>query len=215
MSPRQRDPKQVRWTPKPQYLTRTFCCPPAASCAGRRAAWWRHWRGRATPEPWRCRLRERARRWYPFLSVYFYINLPSTLISASLSDTFPPFRRAPLRARRCSRCSERNVRFDRHRWLISRARLGLSCRWRPKELHAASDNLGALTLAAIVLGLVLPGTKPPFDIRLAPFLEIFLANFCKPPESDYVVPFHSLLLLFLFVGLRLVGRYRETDHRLP
>jgi hypothetical protein len=37
--------------------------PPAASCAGRRRVWWRRWRGRATPAPWRCRPHARARSW--------------------------------------------------------------------------------------------------------------------------------------------------------
>jgi len=42
---------------------KTSDCLPAATCGDRRCGWWRCWRGRVTPAPWRCRPGGRARWW--------------------------------------------------------------------------------------------------------------------------------------------------------
>ena len=72
-------------------------------------------------------------------------------------------------------------------------------------MHPAGDDLGALTLAAVILRFVLASPKPPLDIHLSTLLEVLMAGFCQFPERNNLVPFDALLLLAFLVGEGLVG----------
>jgi hypothetical protein len=99
--------------------------------------------------------------------------------------------------------------FGRRRFLglTAGGRLGS----RSEELYPLRYDLRSLALAAAVFALKFSRAQPAFNVNLPSSGEILCTGFSELSENHNVVPFNTLLLLALFVRIRLVRRYRETD----
>src|SRR5688500_3490277 len=55
-------------------------------------------------------------------------------------------------------------------------------RARPEHLHPVADDLGRVTLDAVLV-LVLARADPALDVDLRPFLQVFAGDLGQPPEE--------------------------------
>src|ERR1700728_966669 len=92
--------------------------------------------------------------------------------------------------------------------LFDCARLPFFHRWRPEKLHTRRYDFGALPFATVVLCFEFPRPQTPFNVNLAPFGQILIANLREFSEGHDVMPLYAVLLLSLLVGERFIGRNR-------
>ncbi len=84
-----------------------------------------------------------------------------------------------------------------------------------EQAELPRDDFGPIALARSVLGFVLAGGKPAFDVNLPAFAQEPLARIGQPSECDDPMPVGALLLRSVAVGKPLRGRQREIRHVLP
>ena len=107
--------------------------------------------------------------------------------------------RGPARASRTEARSERHL-FGRDCHLFNCGRLDLFHLRCAEKLHASRYDLGALSLAAVVLDFELPRAEPTFNVDLPSLLQIMIAGFCQLPECNDLMPLYPFLLLALLIG---------------
>src|SRR5690606_5423567 len=73
-----------------------------------------------------------------------------------------------------------------------------------EHLHLVGDDVCAVALDAVLAG-VLVGAQRPFDVDLAPLLQVFTGDFRQAPEELHPVPLGALLLLAGLLVLPGVG----------
>src|SRR5271154_1808220 len=83
-------------------------------------------------------------------------------------------------------------RLEGH-FFCGRRRAG-SVRTLPKKPDLSRYDFGPVALPASVLGFVLAGSKPSFDVDLAAFAKAPLTRVRQPSECHYSEPFRALLL---------------------
>ena len=84
-----------------------------------------------------------------------------------------------------------------------------------EQAELPRHDFGAIAFAASVLGFVLAGGKPAFDVNLPAFAEVAFARIGQPSECDDPMPVGALLFGAVAVGKPLRGRQREIRHVLP
>ena len=84
-----------------------------------------------------------------------------------------------------------------------------------KHAELPRDDFGAEPLPASVLGFVLAGGQPAFDVNLTALAQKLLAGIRDPPEGHDPMPFGAFLLVAVSVRKPLLGRHREIRHSAP
>src|SRR6266436_5695628 len=84
-----------------------------------------------------------------------------------------------------------------------------------EQTELPRHDFSPVAFAASVLGFVLAGSKPSFDVNLTPFAQEPLARIGQPSECDDPMPIGALLFRAVAVRKPLRSSQREIRHVLP
>ena len=84
-----------------------------------------------------------------------------------------------------------------------------------EQAELPRHDFSPVAFAASVLGFVLAGSKPSFDVNLTAFAQEPLARIGQPSECDDPMPIGALLFRAVAVRKPLRSSQREIRHVLP